>query len=125
MRLVDTLFYLGPGVYSIIELISVLFSSRSGDLPGLKKSSSFHAYGFEDNEDKTEDVEFVVPDSTANIEEPHTTRVHFKEEIKEDKTKTAEDGKTTQTDMDAEFAGIGVTPFSIAEHQPRGEIPTK
>ena len=90
-------------------------SSRSSDQPGLKKSSSFHAYfGLkDDNEDKIEDVEFVaqsrsvMPDGSVNVEEPATTKVELMEEIKDDKMKTAqtEDSKT-ETDMEAEFAGM-------------------
>ena len=87
--------------------------SRSSDQPGLKKSSSFHAYfGSEaDNEDRIEDVEFVAQsgpamlDSIVNVEEPPATKVEL-EEIKDNKMKTAdtEDSKT-ETDMEAEFAG--------------------
>jgi hypothetical protein len=56
----------------------------------------------------------VIPDVTLNVDEPQTTRVQFKEESKEDKTKgaeTAEDGKTSEKDTEAEFAGAELTLF--------------
>ena len=89
--------------------------SRSSDQPGLKKSSSFHAYfGSEaDNEDRIEDVEFVAQsgsvmlDSTVNVEEPSTTKVELKEETKDDKIETADsEDSETETDMEAEFTGM-------------------
>jgi hypothetical protein len=55
----------------------------------------------------------VIPDVTLNVDEPQATRVQFKEESKEDKTKGAEmaDGKTSEKDTEAEFAGAELTLF--------------
>ena len=90
------------------------YLSRSSDQPGMKRTSSFHAYyALHGDEDRTEDLDFVAQSApvmaglTVHVDEPQTTRVQLNEDINEDKTKTAEtdDGKKAETDMEAEFAG--------------------
>lgn len=96
------------------KMAQIRSSDRDQPRAGIKRTSSFHAYyALHTDEDKTEDLDFVaqsghvIPDVTLNVDEPQTTRVQFKEESKEDKTKgaeTAEDGKTSEKDTEAEFA---------------------
>ncbi|CAB3985670.1 cation channel sperm-associated 2-like [Paramuricea clavata] len=100
------------------KMAQIRSSDRDQPRAGIKRTSSFHAYyALHTDEDRTEDLDFgaqsgqAIPDGTLNVEEPRTTRVQFKEEIKEDKNKgaeTAEDGKTSEKDTEAEFeASLG------------------
>lgn len=90
--------------------------SRSSDQQNIDRSSSFHAYyATHGNKDKTKDLDVVgegepstaIPGLTVNVDERRTSRVQFKEEIKEGKNEEGqtEEDKTTERDLEAEFAG--------------------